>query len=50
MYEAEKELRERAFDIVLLDLGLPDTQGLEALRRACAAAPRVPLVVLTGAI
>ena len=32
----------------MLDLGLPDAQGLEAVRRAHAAAPRVPLVVLTG--
>ena len=37
-----------AVDIILLDLGLPDAQGLEAVRRAHAAAPRVPLVVLTG--
>ena len=36
------------FDIILLDLGLPDAQGLGAVRRARAAAPRVPLVVLTG--
>jgi diguanylate cyclase (GGDEF)-like protein/PAS domain S-box-containing protein len=48
MREAEKELREHAFDIVLLDLGLPDAQGLEAVRRTRAIAPRVPLVVLTG--
>ena len=48
MGEAEKVLSERAFDIILLDLGLPDTQGLGAVRRAHAAAPRVPLVVLTG--
>jgi diguanylate cyclase (GGDEF)-like protein/PAS domain S-box-containing protein len=48
MTEAEKNLSERAFDIILLDLGLPDSQGLEAVRRAHAAAPRVPLVVLTG--
>jgi diguanylate cyclase (GGDEF)-like protein/PAS domain S-box-containing protein len=48
MSEAERELKERAFDIVLLDLGLPDAQGLEAVRRARAVAPRVPLVVLTG--
>ena len=34
-------------DIMLLDLGLPDADGLEAVRRAHAAAPRVPLVVLT---
>ena len=48
MSEAEKHLAEHAVDIILLDLGLPDAQGLEAVRRAHAAAPRVPLVVLTG--
>jgi PAS domain S-box-containing protein len=48
MSEAEKCLSERAFDIILLDLGLPDAHGLIAVRRARAAAPRVPLVVLTG--
>jgi diguanylate cyclase (GGDEF)-like protein/PAS domain S-box-containing protein len=46
--EAEKLLSERAFDLILLDLGLPDSQGLDAVRRAHAVAPRVPLVVLTG--
>ncbi len=48
MAEAERHLAETLFDVVLLDLGLPDTQGLEAVRRARAIAPRVPLVVLTG--
>jgi diguanylate cyclase (GGDEF)-like protein/PAS domain S-box-containing protein len=48
MSEAEKHLAEHAVDIVLLDLGLPDAEGLGAVRRALAAAPRVPLVVLTG--
>ena len=32
----------------MLDLGLPDAQGLGAVRRVRAAAPHVPLVVLTG--
>lgn len=35
-------------DVILLDLGLPDAQGLEAVRRVHAAAPHVTLVVLTG--
>src|SRR6185436_5995282 len=48
MGDAEKHLAERGFDVILLDLGLPDAQGLGAVRRAHAAAPRVPLVVLTG--
>jgi len=46
--EAEKCLAERLFDIIVLDLGLPDAKGLGAVRKAHAAAPRVPLVVLTG--
>ena len=48
MSEAESHLASNAADIILLDLGLPDAQGLEAMRRAHEAAPRVPLVVLTG--
>ena len=48
MSEAERHLAQHTVDIILLDLGLPDAQGLEAVRRARAAAPRVPLVVLTG--
>jgi diguanylate cyclase (GGDEF)-like protein/PAS domain S-box-containing protein len=46
--EAEKYLAERVFDIIVLDLGLPDAKGLGAVRKAHAAAPHVPLVVLTG--
>lgn len=46
--EAELYLAARAVDVILLDLGLPDAQGMGAVRRAQAAAPRVPLVVLTG--
>ncbi|MGA9543230.1 MAG: response regulator, partial [Candidatus Sulfotelmatobacter sp.] len=48
MSEAEKHLAANKVDIILLDLGLPDARGMEALRRARAAAPRIPLVVLTG--
>jgi PAS domain S-box-containing protein len=48
MHEAEQYLAAHAVDIIILDLGLPDAQGLEAVKRAHAAAPRVPLVVLTN--
>ena len=48
MSHAEAHLAANAVGIILLDLGLPDVQGLGALRRAHAAAPRIPLVVLTG--
>ena len=48
MSEAEQHLAERKVDIILLDLRLSDAQGLGAIRRTHAAAPRVPLVVLTA--
>jgi signal transduction histidine kinase len=48
MGEAEKHLAERVIDIILLDLGLPDASGLIAIKRTRAAAPGIPLVVLTG--
>jgi diguanylate cyclase (GGDEF)-like protein len=48
MSDAENYLAENSVDMILLDLGLPDAQGLQAVQRAHAAAPHVPLVVLTG--
>ena len=35
-------------DVVLLDLGLPDSQGLSTFTRFCDAVDGVPVVVLTG--
>jgi serine phosphatase RsbU (regulator of sigma subunit) len=40
-------LSQSGIDIVLLDLTLPDSQGLETLERTRAHAPGVPVVVLT---
>lgn len=45
---AEASLREATWDLVLLDLNLPDGEGLESLRRVRATAPSVPVVVLSG--
>jgi signal transduction histidine kinase len=36
------------FDIVLLDLGLPDSRGLQTFTRAHGAAPDVPIIVFSG--
>ncbi|MFZ2650921.1 MAG: response regulator [Burkholderiaceae bacterium] len=41
-------LRKTRVDVVLLDLALPDSQGLETLSQFQASAPRVPIVILTG--
>ncbi len=35
-------------DIVLLDLSLPDSQGLETFDKVQSQAPTIPIVVLTG--
>ena len=37
-----------SYDAVLLDLTLPDSQGLETVMRVIAAAPNLPVIVLTG--
>ena len=46
--EAIRRLQAGGFDCVLLDLSLPDGSGLQAVRSVIAAAPKVPVVVLTG--
>lgn len=46
--EAFKMVREESFDVVLLDLVLPESRGLGTFFRWRAQAPSVPVVVLTG--
>jgi signal transduction histidine kinase len=46
--EALKCLSENHFDVVLLDLSLPDKQGLGTVAQTYQAAPDLPIVVLTG--
>jgi len=46
--DALKDLRPDRFDAILLDLSLPDSQGLDTLLAAHAQAPGVPILVLTG--
>ncbi|MGB2926562.1 MAG: ATP-binding protein [Limnothrix sp.] len=41
-------LKAHDFDIVLLDLSLPDSQGLSSLSTLMAEAPNIPIVVLTN--
>ncbi|TAN42290.1 MAG: hybrid sensor histidine kinase/response regulator [Nitrospirae bacterium] len=45
---ALKLLRTERFDIVLLDLGLPDSQGIETLHRIYSQAPELPIIIFTG--
>jgi serine phosphatase RsbU (regulator of sigma subunit) len=41
-------LREKRYDLVLLDLSLPDSQGLDTCRQLRHRQPETPVVVLTG--
>lgn len=46
--EGLARLGEMAFDLVLADLGLPDSNGVETVLRLQAVNRQVPVVVLTG--
>lgn len=46
--DALKMVEDEAPDIVLLDLGLPDSAGLRTLETMNAAFPKLPTIVLTG--
>jgi len=41
-------LKEEMFDVLLADLGLPDSQGIDTFKTIHEQAPKVPVVVLTG--
>ena len=45
---ALESLGQNGIELILLDLGLPDSQGLETLRKVHARASEIPIVVLTG--
>ncbi|NEP00624.1 MAG: response regulator [Symploca sp. SIO2E9] len=46
--EALKQLEQDKFDVILLDLTLPDSQGLQSLHPLNQCAPNLPIVVLTN--
>lgn len=43
-----RDLRREPADLVLLDLGLPDSQGLDGFLAVRRQSPRTPVVILTG--
>jgi diguanylate cyclase (GGDEF)-like protein len=48
MASAETLLRKDSFDVISLDLGLPDAQGLQAVARIQSEAPHIGFIVLSN--
>lgn len=48
LQEAIERLHQSPWDVVLLDLSLPDSQGLESLQAVVQQMPSIPIVVLTN--
>lgn len=46
--EATERLSGNKYDIVLLDLGLPDSSGIDTVQSIHNINPNIPIVVLTG--
>ena len=45
-----EQVSKERIDVILLDLGLPDSQGLDSLERMHEQASETPIIVLTGLI
>jgi DNA-binding response OmpR family regulator len=46
--ESLNTLSNQKFDVVLVDLGLPDSQGIYTFQEIINASPRSPIVIITG--
>ena len=46
--EALQKLAAQGFDVVLLDLSLPDSSGLDTVTKLLTVVPTMPVVVMTG--
>ncbi|MCB9800433.1 MAG: response regulator [Candidatus Omnitrophica bacterium] len=46
--QATDSLKQQKFDAIFLDLGLPDSMGIETVKRIRQASHEVPIIVLTS--
>lgn len=45
---ALEKLKNNTYDVILIDLGLPDSQGLEGVKKIIETQPNAPVIVITG--
>jgi len=48
LIEGMQLIKALSVDVIILDLSLPDSRGLETLNKLHAGEPRIPIIVLTG--
>lgn len=46
-YEVIEKIRERDYDLILLDISMPGLNGLDALKQIKAENPKLPVLILT---
>ncbi len=46
--DALQKISENTFDVILLDLSLPDSHGIQSLDTMLEIAPNIPIIVMTG--
>lgn len=46
--QAVKYLRERGADLAIVDLFMPELDGIEVVRRLCEQVPHLPVIGITG--
>lgn len=45
---ALEKLKNNTYDVILIDLGLPDSRGLEGVKKIIDIQPNTPVIVITG--
>ncbi len=48
VHEAQERMKHEAIDLIITDLGLPDSYGFDACARLCGNSAGIPVVVLSG--
>ena len=48
LHEAQLRITQGDIDLIITDLGLPDSYGFDACAKLCANAKKIPVIVLSG--